>query len=311
MFPQWFDEQFPAITGSNTKMRVTTVRIDQRSFRPKHLRCGLATSCRAFKSSCACPTKEKWHWFLLPQEDLCPSASLYSYAKYHLWNLGPGYHTGRLEELLILNRPCRLREDVKDSVLLQSYWQAWKKWESTKKEIEIKATKIGVIWFVDENEVVQHILEVISRDEIAMAVTYQEAQEHDTFKEGRATKRRRKDGSTSKAPSSSAWRDESKVIQEHSETTCWKRSTESRVDITESLFHCFTSGGLLVFCFAFVCVLVVCEAVFVVFVWWLVFPFFKHLMHKVVIHPRLSPSSWWAQHRSKIKSTWHQKIRRW
>ena len=75
--------------------------------------------------------------------------------------------------------------------------------ESTKKEIETKATKAGVIWFVDEDEVVQRILEVISRDEIAMAVTYQEAKEHDTFKAGRATKRRRKDGPPSKAPSSS------------------------------------------------------------------------------------------------------------
>ena len=75
--------------------------------------------------------------------------------------------------------------------------------ESTKKEIETKATKAGVIWFVDEDEVVQRILEVISRDEIAMAITYQEAKEHDTFKEGRATKRRRKDGPFSKAQSSS------------------------------------------------------------------------------------------------------------
>ena len=41
-----------------------------------------------------------------------------------LWNLGPGYHAGCLEELLILNRPCRPGEDVKDSVLPRSYWQA-------------------------------------------------------------------------------------------------------------------------------------------------------------------------------------------
>ena len=27
-------------------------------------------------------------------------------------------------------------------------------------------------------------------------------------------------------------------------------------------------------------------------------------MHKDVIHPRLSPSSWWAQHRSKKKNMW-------
>ena len=53
--------------------------------------------------------------------------------------------------------------------------------------------------------VVQRILEVMSmsRDEIPMAITYQEAKEHDTFKEGRATKRRRKDGPSSKAQSSS------------------------------------------------------------------------------------------------------------
>ena len=53
--------------------------------------------------------------------------------KYHLWNLGPGYHAGRLEELLILNRPCRPGEDVHDSVLPTSHWQAWKTWENTKK----------------------------------------------------------------------------------------------------------------------------------------------------------------------------------
>ena len=66
-----------------------------------------------------------------------------------------------------------------------------------------KATKAGVIWFVDEDAVVQHILEIISRDEVAMDVTYQEAKEHDNFKEGRATKRRRKDGPSSKAPMAS------------------------------------------------------------------------------------------------------------
>ena len=56
------------------------------------------------------------------------------------------------------------------------------------------ATKAGVIWFVDEDEVAKRTLEVVCRDEIAMAITYQEAKEHDAFKEGRATKRRRKDG---------------------------------------------------------------------------------------------------------------------
>ena len=67
-------------------------------------------------------------------------------------------------------------------------WQAWKTWENTKKEIEAKATKAGVIWFVDEDAVVQHILEIISRDEIAMDVTYQEAREHDNLKKAELQK---------------------------------------------------------------------------------------------------------------------------
>ena len=111
--------------------------------------------------------------------------------KYHLWNAGPSYHIGRLEELLILNRPCRPGEDVHDSVLPKSYRQAWKTWEQTRKEIEAKATTAGVIWFVEEQEVVQRILEIISRDEIDMNIACQEAREHDNLKEGRATKRRR------------------------------------------------------------------------------------------------------------------------
>ena len=56
------------------------------------------------------------------------------------------------------------------------------------------ATNIGVMWFVEENEAVNRILEIVCRDEIAMAITYQVAKEHETLKEGRATKRRRKDG---------------------------------------------------------------------------------------------------------------------
>ena len=94
-----------------------------------------------------------WHWPSLPQEDLCLSASpsLYPHAnggiahvgrsfatvapikKHHLWTLGPGYLAGRLEELLNLNRPCRAGEDVHDSVLPTSHWQAWKTWDIPKK----------------------------------------------------------------------------------------------------------------------------------------------------------------------------------
>jgi len=81
-----------------------------------------------------------------------------------------------------------------------SYRQAWKTWEHTRKEIEAKATTAGVIWFVEEHEVVQRILEIISRDELDMNITYQEAREHDNLKEGRATKRRRRDRPSSQAP---------------------------------------------------------------------------------------------------------------
>jgi len=47
--------------------------------------------------------------------------------------------------------------------------------------------------FVDENEAVNRILQVVCRDEIAMGVTYKQAKETDAHKEGRATKRRRKE----------------------------------------------------------------------------------------------------------------------
>ena len=96
--------------------------------------------------------------------------------------------------------PCRPGGDVHDFVLPTSYWQAWKTWEHSKKEIEAKATTAGVIWFVGEEAVEQRIWEIISRDEIAMNVTYEEAREHDNLKEGRATKRRRRDGPSSQAP---------------------------------------------------------------------------------------------------------------
>ena len=118
---------------------------------------------------------------------------------HHLWNQGPGYHMGRLEELLILHRPSRPGEDVKDSLLPRTYRQAWWNWESAKHEFENMGTRSGVIWFVDENEAVNRILEIVGRDEIAMAITYEDAKEHDAIKEGRAHKRRRKYGLTSEA----------------------------------------------------------------------------------------------------------------
>ena len=47
--------------------------------------------------------------------------------------------------------------------------------------------------FVDENEAVNRILQVVCRDEIAMGITYKQSKETDAHKDGRATKRRRKE----------------------------------------------------------------------------------------------------------------------
>ena len=46
--------------------------------------------------------------------------------------------------------------------------------------------------FVNENEAVNRILQVVCRDEIAMGITYKQAKEVDAHKDG-ATKRRRKE----------------------------------------------------------------------------------------------------------------------
>ena len=147
-------------------------------------------------------------------------------------------------------------------MLRQSYWQAWRKWESTKKEIETKATKAGVIWFVDEDEVVQHILEVISRDEIAMAVTYPEAKEHDNFKEvkeGRAIKRRRKDGPTSKHQVQALEEMRVKSSKSTAELLAGREvlragSTSLRASFTVTLLGDYQFFALFLFvCFLFVC----------------------------------------------------------
>ena len=80
---------------------------------------------------------------------------------------------------------------------------------------------------------VSHILEVISRDEIAMAITYQEATDTTRPKkvglpndEGKMAQFQRHLFGQSKK--------ECRAIFEYSGTTCRKRGTESRADITES-----------------------------------------------------------------------------
>ena len=48
----------------------------------------------------------------------------------------------------------------------------WWNWKTTL-QVQNLATNIGVMWFVDENEAVNRILEIVCRDEIATAITYQ------------------------------------------------------------------------------------------------------------------------------------------
>jgi len=88
----------------------------------------------------------------------------------------------RLEELLILNRPNRPGEDVKDSVLPHSYKQEWWEWERTKHEFQNMGSVAGSESFVDENEAVNRILQVVCRDEIAMGITYKQAKDTDAHK---------------------------------------------------------------------------------------------------------------------------------
>ena len=54
--------------------------------------------------------------------------------------------------------------------------------------------------FVDENEAVNHILQVVRRDEIAIGITYNQSKEIDFDKDDRATKRTRKEDSQGNAP---------------------------------------------------------------------------------------------------------------
>ena len=113
---------------------------------------------------------------------------------HHLWNRGLNYlNAERLEELLILNRPNRPGAGVKDYVLPHSYKQEWWEWERAKDEFQNMGSVAGSQSFVDENEAVNRILQVVCRDEIAMGITYKQAKETDAHKDDRATKRRRKE----------------------------------------------------------------------------------------------------------------------
>ena len=82
-------------------------------------------------------------------------------------------------------------EDVKDSVLPHSYRQEWSDWECTKNEFQNMGSVAGSKSFVDENEAVNRILQVVCRDDIAIGITYKLAKETDAHKDDRATRRRK------------------------------------------------------------------------------------------------------------------------
>ena len=96
---------------------------------------------------------------------------------YFAINRGPNYlKAQQLEELLILNRPNRPGDDVKE------------------------CTGATPLSFVEEQVVVDHINQVVCRDEIAMGIKYNQSKETDHHKEDRASKRRRKEDTQGNAP---------------------------------------------------------------------------------------------------------------
>ena len=109
-------------------------------------------------------------------------------------NRGPNYlKAQQLEELLILNRPNRPGDDVKETVLPRE-------WERTKDEFQNMCTGATPLSFVEEQVVVDHINQVVCRDEIAMGIKYNQSKETDHHKEDRASKRRRKEDTQGNAP---------------------------------------------------------------------------------------------------------------
>ena len=93
----------------------------------------------------------------------------------------------QLEELLIMNQPNRPGDDVKDNVLPYSHKKEWWEWERAKDEIKNMASGAAPLSFVDENEAVNHILQVVRRDESAIGITYNQSKEIDIHKDDRAT----------------------------------------------------------------------------------------------------------------------------
>ena len=196
--------------------------------RSKRPPCGVVTSQNVYKFPCVCPiteTLDTWydavcalpiawldvtdigtHYFKKTSSFLPFATQLgvshmwgkispqWHLLRHHLWNRGPNYlNAERLEELLILNRPNRPGEDVKDYVLPHSYKQEWWEWERAKDEFQNKGFGAAPQSFVDENEAVNRMLQVVCRDEIAMGITYKQSKEIGAHKDDRATKRRRKE----------------------------------------------------------------------------------------------------------------------
>ena len=56
-------------------------------------------------------------------------------------------------------------------------------WERAKDEIKNMGFGAAPLSFVDENEAVNHILQVVRRDEIAIGITYNQSKEIDSHKD--------------------------------------------------------------------------------------------------------------------------------
>ena len=113
---------------------------------------------------------------------------------YHLWNNGPNFlDAWQLEELLILNRPSRPGDDVKDLKRPFSHAAEWRKWERARAEMKDLCIEAAPLSFVDENEAISHIQQVIHREERVIGIQYEQPRENEPHKDDRATKRRRKE----------------------------------------------------------------------------------------------------------------------
>ena len=112
---------------------------------------------------------------------------------HHLWNHGPNYlNAQQLEELLILNRPSRPGDDVKDLKRPYFHNAEWREWEWARAEMKELCIYAAPLSFVDEDEAISHVQQVIRREEMTIGIQYEQPRENEPHRDDRAMKRRRK-----------------------------------------------------------------------------------------------------------------------